>query len=197
MCPLLSCCALLTYNQNILVYRHKRWRLLTDPVIIVILFIRSSATSEKQPRPSTRLCGTQSTGGRTNDVDMHVDDMEFCASGVSTASRNECKIEIEMSAKEVSGEWTPLKGEPLEALASQSRATNALSVGDGYLRTIESWWLLAVGCLYELSIFGSVLIPITCVSHSRGLRSFLDVSHTLSIHSTYLREKAQACITIK
>ena len=70
-----------------------------------------------------------------NDVDMHVDDMESCASGLST-SRHEYKIE--MFAKEVSEEGAPLKESLLEALPAQSQAMNVLS--DDYLRTIDGWW---------------------------------------------------------
>lgn len=67
------------------------------------------------------------------DLDMQVDDLESYTSGVSTP-RHECKVE--MFAK-VSGKGTPLKESFLEALAAQSRTTNAL--GDSHLRTVESW----------------------------------------------------------
>ena len=83
--------------------------------------------------PSASIISRDDKGsGTTNDMDMHSDDVESCASGVSTASRHQRKIEA--SAKEVSGKGTECF---LEALAAQSRATNAS--GDDYLRTIESW----------------------------------------------------------
>jgi hypothetical protein len=80
--------------------------------------------------------GARLTGGRTDNIDMHYDDMESDASSVSMGCRDEWRME-EASAKEVSGEGAPVKESLLQALTAQSRVTHAL--GDDYFRTIENW----------------------------------------------------------
>jgi hypothetical protein len=68
---------------------------------------------EESGQDGTDRGGVWLTGGRTNDMDMHSDNMISGAASVSMKSRNDGKMEV-------STEGNTLIGSALDALAAQS-----------------------------------------------------------------------------
>ena len=90
----------------------------------------SNGSRYDEEQDGTDRGGVRLTGGRTNDMDMHSNNMKSGAASASMKSRDEGKMEV-------STEGNSLIGSALNTLAAQSRATN--ESGDDYIRAIENW----------------------------------------------------------